>query len=280
MSDGPDAAGRAALDGERRFVLALGGYALEIPGGRLVTHEKLPSPQFNYVLVDSVSVERQAAFFERALDHYFQRALRPRFRLPTPVPEHLDRGLRRFGFRPTVAPRVTWLRPSAPPPPAPPGVRVDAGADELDTVVDFWTAERERPELHAALETAIHHPHPGDSLLPIVARVDRTPVSAALRYQRDGHAGLHLVSTRADARGRGAATGLVAGALARDRHPPPLGYSIASDSPRIEKPLSALGFRAGPSSLEYELPAGAELDLPPPGPPTGPRWRPPRGREA
>ena len=36
----------AALEAERQFVFTLGGFALELAGAALVTHEKLPVPRF------------------------------------------------------------------------------------------------------------------------------------------------------------------------------------------------------------------------------------------
>ena len=91
--------GERVLAGVKAFVLALGGLSLEVSGASLVTHERLLAPLFNYISVDNVGPARQAAFFERALDHYFQRALRPRVLTRIPTPGHLDEGLRRFGFR-------------------------------------------------------------------------------------------------------------------------------------------------------------------------------------
>ncbi|MCI4355479.1 MAG: hypothetical protein L3K06_08985, partial [Thermoplasmata archaeon] len=88
----------------RGLVLALGGFALELAGGTLVTHERIPVPPFNFVDGADVAIRRQTAFFEKALDHYFQRALRPTFRVDPPVPPHVDKTLRHFGFLPTDAP--------------------------------------------------------------------------------------------------------------------------------------------------------------------------------
>ncbi|MCI4365333.1 MAG: hypothetical protein L3K10_04640, partial [Thermoplasmata archaeon] len=85
--------GLDALAAERQFVKTLGGFVLGIAGAELVTHERIPLPRFNFVVVGDVSLERGTAFFERVLDHYFQRALRPTFRVLPPVPAHLARGL-------------------------------------------------------------------------------------------------------------------------------------------------------------------------------------------
>jgi GNAT superfamily N-acetyltransferase len=267
----------AALDAERQLVLTLGGFALELSGAALVTHEKIPAPRFNFVQELGVGPERQTAFFERALDHYFQRALRPTFRVPAPPPPHLDRGLRRFGFVPRASP-LTLLLERGPAEEAGGGeVRVHpARASELDQVVSFWSDGGERPELRAALDVAWHHPNPNEQLVPLLATIAEEPVAAALvyRYRRAG--GIHLVATRPSARGRGAASAIVAHAL----HERPVGtgafLSIFADSPRLEARLVRLGFAPARSFLEYELPRGAELALPDPGPPGPPRWRPPR----
>jgi GNAT superfamily N-acetyltransferase len=265
----------AAVRSERRFVLALGGYALEIPGAVLVTHERIPSPRFNFVLVGPVAVDRQAAFFERALDHYFQRALRPRFRIPRPVPEHVDQGLRRFAFRPSGAALELLVDRGRSGPPERPGVEIRPAAPaETDLVASFWTVESERPELHAALEIAVHHPSPGEELVPLLARVDGRPVAAALVYRAGGAAGIHLVTTQVDARGQGAASALVEFAAAQARSRGDAGCSIFSDSPRISSHLAELGFAPVASFAEYELPRDADLALPPPGPAGPARWRP------
>jgi hypothetical protein len=271
-----DAAVEAARPAERRFVLALGGYALEIPGAVLVTHEKIPSPRFNYVEVGAVAPDRQAAFFERALDHYFQRALRPRFRVPVPVPAHVDSGLRRFAFRPTEAPLRLLLDNGRDVPPADPSFEVGSAEGESDLVASFWTEESERPEVHAALEVAVHHPTPGEELRPLLARRAGRLVSAALVYRVGSSAGIHLVTTRLDARGQGAATALVGYARATAPDAPRPRFWILTDSARIARHLETIGFADAASFVEYELPRDAELSLPPPGPRGPPRWRPPR----
>ncbi len=266
-----------ALEAERRFVLTLGGYALEIAGATLVTHEKLPVPRFNFVEAHGVGAERQAAFFERALDHYFQRALRPSFRVPEPVPGHLDVGLRRFGFAPRPSPLVLLLSTGERPDPLGPTVEVrPATPGELDRVAAFWTSERERPELRSALDVAVGHPNPHERLVALLARIDGEPVAGALVYRHRDAAGIHAVATRPDARGHGAASAIVRYALERDPVGPGVRYSIFADSPRLERRLSRLGFRPALSFREYDLPASAELAIPPAGPRTPPRWRPPR----
>ncbi|HTW40478.1 MAG TPA: GNAT family N-acetyltransferase [Thermoplasmata archaeon] len=267
----------AALDSERQFVLTLGGLALEIAGATLVTHEKLPVPRFNFVQELGVGRERQSAFFERALDHYFQRALRPTFRVPTPVAPHVDAGLRRFGFRPRAAPLVLMLdAPARRTTETPSGTVRPAEPAEVDLVASFWTAERERPEFRAALEVAWSHPNPHERLQPLLAERDGEVVAAAIVYRYRTAAGIHAVATRPAARGHGAASELVGYALAADPVGAGLRYSIFSDSARLEHRLATLGFAAAREFREYELPADAQLAFPPAGPASGPRWRPPR----
>ena len=267
----------AALDAERKFVLTLGGFSLEVAGAALVTHEKLPVPRFNFVQELGVGRERQAAFFEHALDHYFQRALRPTFRVPTPVPDHVDTGLRRFGFRPKESSLVLMLSGGSAPASAASDVDVrPAHRNELDIVASFWTSDRERPEFRTALDIAWAHPHPNERLVPLLATLGSEAVSAALIYRYRNVAGIHAVATRVAKRGRGAASALVEFALRRQPAGPVESYSMFADSSRLEGGLRRLGFRPAREFAEYELPRSAELAFPSPGPPTGPRWRPPR----
>ena len=279
-SDLSELATEAALDAERQFVLTLGGFAVEIPGATLVLHEKLPVPRFNFVQELGVGAERQTAFFERALDQYFQRALRPTFRVPLPVAPHIDAGLQRFGFRPRSSPLVLLLDTGERT--APLGTEVEARAaerGELDLVASFWTTERERPEFRSALEIAWSHPNPHERMTPILAFRDGESVSCALVYRYRTSAGIHAVTTRPEARGRGAASDLVRYVLAQDPVGPGVRYSIFSDSARLEHRLVQLGFRPARSFQVYELPSGAELALPPVGPAGPPHWRPPRDGE-
>jgi GNAT superfamily N-acetyltransferase len=273
--DPEELATEAALEAERQFVLTLGGYALEMAGATLVTHEKLPVPRFNFVQELGVGRERQTAFFERALDHYFQRALRPTFRVPRPVPPHVDAGLRRFGFLPRVPPLTLMLSSGTPPGRSAGPVTVrPAEVPEVDLVTSFWVSERERPEFRTALEVAWVHPNPHERLQPLFANLEGRVVASALVYRYRSSAGIHAVATTPSARGQGAATDLVGFALSENPVGPGVRYSIFADSPRLEHRLERLGFRAARAFQEYELPAGAELALPPPGPAGPPQWRP------
>jgi GNAT superfamily N-acetyltransferase len=267
----------AALEDERQFVLTLGGYALEIPGATLVTHEKIPVPRFNFVQEMGVGPERQAAFFERALDHYFQRALRPTFRVPMPVPEHVEAGLLRLGFQPHDEPLVLMLEvgPGDRPRSKDVGVRIAERAD-LDTIASFWTGPGERAEFRTALDIAWNHPNPHERLVPLLATIEREPVASALVYRYRSSAGIHAVATTPAARGRGAASELVAFARASDPVGPGVRYSIFSDSARLERRLESLGFRRARAFQQYILPTDAALQVPSAGPPGPPRWRPPR----
>jgi hypothetical protein len=266
-----------ALAAERHLVRTLGGFVLGVAGAELVTHERIPIPRFNFVEVTGVAPGRQSAFFERALDHYFQRALRPSFRVPIPEAAHLVRGLRSFGFRPRPEPLVLLLRTDDRPAPRSGGLEVRSAVErELDEVVGLWVGDAGRAELRSAIDVAWHHPNPGEALAPAVAVRDGRLVSAALRYDFAGTTGLHFVATRSTDRGQGAASALVAGTLGRDRLAPGAVPFLFADSERLVRRLESLGFRPALAFREFELPPDAELAFPPAGPPTPPRWRPPR----
>ncbi len=277
MADDRELDVAAALEVERQFVLTLGGYALEIPGAYLVTHERIGAPRFNFVQDVGVGAERQTAFFERALDHYFQRALRPTFRVARPPADHLDRGLRRLGFRPRPAPLALMLGAPAAVPAGDATFDVrPMGRDELDDVASFWAGAAERPEFRAALEVAWSHPNPQERLAPLLAASGAETVACALAYRYRGSAGIFGVATRPLARGRGAASALVAWTVANEPAGPAERYAIFADSERLATRLARLGFRTAREYREYELPRDAELALPPPTPVGPPRWRPPR----
>jgi hypothetical protein len=270
----------AALRTERQFVLTLGGLVLEVAGARLVTHERLPVPRFNFVEEIEVGPERQSAFFERALDHYFQRALRPTFRVRLPVSPHIDAGLRRFGFTARAAPLVLFLSNSPTIPPGrPAGTVRPATSSELDLVASFWTAAHERAEFRAALDVAWTHPNAPERLQPLLAFRDGEAISAALIYRYRQSAGIYAVATRPDARGLGGASDIVQFTTTTDPVGPGVRYSIFADSSRLESHLRTLGFSPARSFQEYELSSGAELTLAPAGPAGPPRWRPPRPRK-
>jgi GNAT superfamily N-acetyltransferase len=277
MDGGERPEAERVLSEERAFVLAMGGFSIEIAGASLVTHEKVPVPRFNFVEVRNVGRERQAAFFERALDHYFQRALRPTFRTASPAPAHVDAGLRRFGFRPSEFPlELLAAPPSAGPEPTGPFRVVTVGPEELARILPFWTDERERDEFARAIEVLVHHPNLGERLAPLIAERDGDDVAAALLYAHGRTAGIHGVATTPRARGLGAASALVAHALAHSLPPEVDLVGMVADHPRIARRLLRLGFREVGALTEYTLPRDVELAMPPPGPPTPPRWRPPR----
>lgn len=274
----PDAV-EAALREEREFVLSLGGYALELAGGVLVVNERIPVPRFNFVQYVRVHRNRQSAFLERALDHFFQRALRPSIRAERPVPDFLDATLRHLGFRPTPDPWSLLLRRrSARPRAGGPRYEVrTATGDELPLLAGFWTGTSEREEFLRALTVALEHPNPGECLVPGIAIRDGVPASAALLHAHRSAVGVHGVVTQPSERGQGAATALVAGLLedphARDKPGP---VAMWSDTPRLDRRLGDLGFEVAVRYSVYELPADAELALPSASPPAPPRWRPPR----
>ncbi len=275
--DRTEEAADAALETEAQLVLTLGGYALELAGARLVTNEHVAVPRFNFVQEVGVARERQTAFFERALDHYFQRALRPTFRVPIPVPEYLDANLQRLGFRARPAPLALMLRAPGPPLPTPPQHPVRVARDtELDRVAAFWTSDRERPELAAALSVAVHHPNPHECLIPVLAEFAGAPAGVALVYRYRDMAGVFGVSTQPDARGHGVASDLLRWVVAGEVAGPGCPYFVLADSPRLGQHLATLGFRTARTFREYELSSEHALGFPPPGPPGPPRWRPPR----
>jgi hypothetical protein len=269
----------AALREERELVLSLGGYALELAGGVMVVNERVPVPRFNFVQYVRLHRNRQSTFLERALDHYFQRALRPSIRIEQPVPAFLDESLRRLGFRPGPTPWSLLLRRRLP-------RSISAGrqyvvrtatADELPLVASFWTGPTEQEEFLRALSVALEHPNPDERVAPGVALREGAPVSAALLHTHRSAVGIHGVVTQPSERGQGAATALVAGLLtdplAQDKAGP---VAMWSDSLRLDRRLGDLGFDVAVRYTVYELPPDAELALPAPSPPAPPRWRPPK----
>ncbi len=267
----------ACLHSEQSFIRALGGFVLGVAGGELVTHERVPLPQFNFVQVREVAPERRTAFFERALDHYFQRALRPTFRLPNPTPSHLDASLRGLGFRPRSE-SLTVMRPLHPRAPSGDAYDVRAAREaDFDGLLELWTGVKDRPELRSALDVVWHHPNPDEQLTPVLAARGGRAVSGGLLYEHAGVAGLHLIATRTGARGQGAASSLVSGVFAAGGAGASEPGFLLADSDRLRAGLARLGFRSEEEFRVYELPKEAELSLPVAPPPGAPRWRPPRG---
>jgi GNAT superfamily N-acetyltransferase len=265
-----------ALEAERAFVLAFGGYAIQIPGGTLVTNERIPVPRFNFVQDVRVSPERMAGFFERALDHYFQRAIRPSFHVLEPVPDAVHRSLAVLGFTPRETARLVLLtrrgrddaRASA-------AIEVRlAGSEDRDRVTAFFVGERERDEFRRSLEVVQEHPNPDESLRALLALRDGRPAGAALLHGYRHVYGIHAVATAPEARGRGTATALVDEILRSfvpaDAH----GVAIWAEHPRLGPRLERLGFREAVRYRVYELRPDAELALPSAPAPGPPRWRP------
>lgn len=276
----PEADGSGGLDPDlalhRSFVVALGGFVLEFAGGALLTHERIAVPAFNFVDLDRLAPDRQTAFFERALDHYFQRAIRPSFRARRPVAPHVDRTLRALGFLPADEPWVV-LRAAGPGLPAPATTPLTIeSVREGEELAPLWAHAREADELRRALEVLLDHPNPGEHLEALVAREEGAVVGCALVYERDGGAGIHAVATQPAARGRGVATAMVRGALDHLEHRGVHRTVLLSAVPRLGPRLAPLGFMEVGRLVEYRLPADATLALPSPGPPQPPRWRPPR----
>src|SRR5580658_8952462 len=215
MTGPPTPGTEAAQAAERGFVRLLGGYTVGLAGGILLVNERIPVPRFNVVQTVHVARARQAQFFEAALDHYFQRALRPDFRVPTPVPPHVDNALRQLGFRHREPPEA-WLiaGPDRPAPIAVPGVR-RVRTEELPELVRLWAGAREGIELQRHLEVGMNHPNPGEEESPMVATgPEGVLTSAAVAYRRDDCLDIEAVTTLREHRGRGSATNLVRGILA------------------------------------------------------------------
>ncbi|MFI5419263.1 MAG: GNAT family N-acetyltransferase, partial [Candidatus Lutacidiplasmatales archaeon] len=257
-----------ALAEQRAFVLAFGGFSLSTAGGTLVVNERLPVPPFNFVQDVQVSRGRQSAFFERALDFYFQRAIRPTFRVREPVAPHVDQALGAFGFRRRKEPfsvlhagRELEERPVG-------KVEVArAKPSDLETIAAFFTHERERDEFRRCIEVLWENPNPEEELVPMLAWEAGRPVGATLLYRHRRTAGLHAVATAEGARGRGIASAVVAHAAARELPDECQEIAITADSARLAARLVSLGFRLIGRYAEYELPKDATLAIPPVGPP-------------
>ncbi len=269
---------RSAIRAEaRQFVYGLGGYGLELSEAVLVTHERIPAPRLNFVEVRRVPADRRAAFVERALDHYFQRAIRPSFHLPTPSDPTLADALARYGFRRPDRPTIV-LAADAATAALTPSLRSvrPAGPEELAVVASFWTVERERPELLAALDRAVHHPAHDERWVPLLGLERGRPVAAGLLHRFGPVAGLHAITTAPSARGQGWATSLVQAARAGAWAGPVERYTLATDVGRLVDHLEPVGFGPVETFEEFTLAPDATSFPITVGPPSGPHWRPPR----
>ena len=268
----------SALREEREFVLAMGGFALEIPGAVLVTNERIPVPRFNFVQDVRVSRDRMAAFFERALDHYFQRALRPRCNIALPVPLFLQEQLLRLGFVRELEDRTVFLStPLSRPQRLPADLDVrPAEPEELPDVARFWLGDRESAELTRSLDVITEHPNPQEEGRPFIALHNSELVATAVLYRHASVAGIHGVATRAQSRGQGAATALVQRIRSSDEARRAAAIAIWSESQRLSRHLLGLGFHAAGRFACFVLPADARMEIQKAPIASVPRWRPPR----
>jgi len=265
-------------DEERELICALGGFALHLSGGWLVTHERLPGSRFNFIDIGALNPARRTAFLERALDHYFQRALRPVVRLSPRAPEAIVGSLERLGFRERSTPQLLLTRQLKPlRGPASAGERVRAlTPQELPILYRLWGGERELPEIRSTIDVALSAPSPGEEVVPVGSIVEGRLVSVGLLHHWNGIWGLHAVATIPGERGNGWASDLAiqAPVASTDRGDRWLGLRV--DSVRVPSHLETAGFVAQEQCRIFDLPTDRSLEVPPPGPPQPPRWRPPR----
>ncbi|MCI4345535.1 MAG: GNAT family N-acetyltransferase [Thermoplasmata archaeon] len=279
MTELRDPAIGALLAEERAFVYAFGGFGLEIPGATLVTNERLAVPRFNFVQDLAVAPDRVAGFFERALDHYYQRAIRPVFRVRFPVAAAVHRALERLGYHARA--ESASLHAARAPTPAPAGGAMEvrpAKEVELDRVVELWDAggPTEQAEFRRSLIVALAHPNPEEELLPILAFEENELVASAIAHGFRGAWGVHGLATRRSARGRGVASTTLLETVGRCLPGPPPLVGLWAESDRLRPRLEKLGFRELVRYAVYELDPSAELAHPPVVASAGPRWRPRR----
>lgn len=253
-----EALGALLLREERAFCELFGGYAVELPGAVLVVNEKVPVPRFNWVQNVRCADGRVAALLEQALQHYYQRALRPTFELPVDLPQaHLARGLLGQGYHDRGASRrrhlLVWE--GAPRPRSASssgGLQVEPLEEEhFGQLVDLLAEERFKEELHRYLVTATTSPNPGERTVPYWARDPEGPVSFGLYHRQGPVSALFGVGTVPARRGAGAATALVAGVLEREKVDGPL--LVASEGAHPPAPLLKLGFELWGSYEVYAL---------------------------
>jgi hypothetical protein len=262
---------------ERAFVLATGGFSLEVAGASFVTHERIPVPRFNFITVGRIGADRQTATFERALDHYFQRALRPSIRVPWPVPAHVDKTVRALAFRGRTEPHtLLWARPGTGRTPSSEIGARRALPEELDLVLGFWTDGPHRAELRRAIEVAWTHPNPGERLVPLLAESDGDLVGSAIVLVEDSVASLHGLAARPGPNPSGIISSLIGLAPRLPETQDTGAVVVAADRVSVESQLIGLGFHRLRRFVEYELASDAQLTMPDPGPAQPARWRPPR----
>ncbi len=270
----------ALLIDERAMVLSLGGFTVGFAGGTLLLHDRIPVPRFNFATVDRVGQNRLAGFFERALDQYFQRAIRPAFRVPHPVPAYIDQTLRRLGFSPREEPLDVLAGRRIANRPLGYGTAHFADGEDARDLAQLWVGPKESPEFATAVDILCHHPNPGEELRPVVVDENGERLGAALIYRHDDRALFFGISTQPSARGRGVATGLVRYVMRSRLGGRKVTYGLISESARLTRHLARLGFRRLRSMTVYELRAGAELSLPAVPTAGPPHWRPPRSASA
>ncbi len=268
----------SAQAAERGFVRLFGGYTVGLAGGTLLVNERLPFPRFNFVQLVRVAAERQSGFFEAALDHYFQRGLRPEFRVALPVPSHVEEALEKLSFRP-VAPEEEWLV-AGPDRPHPVPAATSAGPvpeERWEELIDLWIGATGRAEFRRCLEVGRSRPNPGERLEVFGTQsVDGALRCVGLPYRRGPCLDLEAVITPPSRRGAGAATEWVVAALASPLAQGAAHVALRSTEPRLAGRLAPLGFEVALRCRRFELPADAALALRAPAPSSGPRWRPPR----
>jgi ribosomal protein S18 acetylase RimI-like enzyme len=233
---------------EREFVQVFGGYAVEIPGGTLVVNEKVAVPRFNYVQDVRVAPHRLLAFVERALEHYYQRALRPTFELPRDLDQpHLDRALGKAGYAPSGDDHQVHLLawdPGTSLISRDEGIRVErVPEEERPTFAGFWTVDRYQEEVVRSLDVTEAHPNPTERLVPYLAMRGGEALGVATYYAYRGVRGIHAVAVRPEGRGQGVATALVREVLRCEAgsDPGPLGLRV--EGREVPGALRDLGFR-------------------------------------
>ncbi len=243
---------------DRALALLFGGYAVEWPGGTLVVNERVPAGRFNFVQDVRLGPGRILAFVEKALEHYYQRALRPTFELPPDPPQPgTVRALAEAGYLP-LGPhrsRTLLLREGGELPPSDARYRVrPASEEEHGTFLGFLAEPRYQMELNRYLEEDVFHPHPGEGTVPYLAWRGTDPVAVALFHEAGPVRGIHIVATDPRYRGQRAASTLVTEVLRAEAGSSPGPCALFREGPGVPRPLRELGFRDVLSFETYGLP--------------------------